>query len=75
MLATFAMTDTGLVFRKLPFPECLEGSARPLRVRSGGGTGLGLSICKAIVDRCGGTIPIDNGPTGGARVAAKLPCG
>ena len=35
--------------------------------------GLGLTICKAIVDRCGGTIGIDSPQEGGARFWYELP--
>lgn len=73
---TFTMTDTGPGFPKEALPKVFERfSQGGIRVRSGGGTGLGLSICKAIVDGCGGSIQIDNVPTGGARVVVKLPCG
>ena len=35
--------------------------------------GLGLTICKAIVDRCGGTIGIDSPQEGGARFWYEVP--
>jgi two-component system sensor histidine kinase BaeS len=73
---TFSMIDSGPGFPKEALPKLFERfSQAGFRVRSGGGTGLGLSICKAIVDGCGGSIQIDNAPTGGARVVVKLPCG
>jgi signal transduction histidine kinase len=37
------------------------------------GTGLGLAISKEIVERHGGTIRVEPGPTGGARFVASLP--
>lgn len=43
------------------------------RSRKSGGTGLGLSICKAICNRSGGGIIIDNHPEGGAVVEISLP--
>lgn len=43
------------------------------RSRKSGGTGLGLSICKAICDRVGGTIAIENRTEGGAEVIVLLP--
>ena len=36
-------------------------------------SGLGLSICKLLVERHGGTIAIQNHPTGGCEVAFCLP--
>lgn len=43
------------------------------RSRKSGGTGLGLSICKAICDRVGGSITIENHRDGGAIVIVSLP--
>ena len=37
------------------------------------GSGVGLAICRAIVDANGGTISIEDGATGGARVVVRLP--
>jgi len=37
------------------------------------GSGVGLAICRAIVDANGGTIAIEDGVTGGARVVVTLP--
>ncbi|WP_158748665.1 cell wall metabolism sensor histidine kinase WalK [Acidobacterium sp. S8] len=45
----------------------------PSRSRRSGGTGLGLSICKAICERAGGSIEIENRVVGGALVTVKLP--
>lgn len=45
----------------------------PSRNRATGGAGLGLAICKAIVDRAGGSIIIENCATGGASVSVFLP--
>jgi signal transduction histidine kinase len=45
----------------------------PSRSRKSGGTGLGLSICKAICERTGGSIEIENHSGGGALVTVKLP--
>jgi signal transduction histidine kinase len=38
-----------------------------------GGSGLGLSIVAELVTAHGGTVVIDNGPLGGARVTVRLP--
>jgi signal transduction histidine kinase len=43
------------------------------RSRKSGGTGLGLSICRAICNRTGGSIEIENHPAGGALVTVILP--
>jgi signal transduction histidine kinase len=45
----------------------------PSRSRESGGTGLGLAICKAICERAGGSIRIDNRSAGGAKVTLELP--
>jgi len=45
----------------------------PSRSRESGGTGLGLAICKAICDKSGGVIHIDNLPDGGVKISVKLP--
>jgi two-component system sensor histidine kinase KdpD len=37
------------------------------------GSGVGLAICRAIVDANGGSISIEDGVTGGARVVVTLP--
>jgi len=37
------------------------------------GSGVGLAICRAIVDANGGTIAIEDGASGGARVVVTLP--
>lgn len=41
--------------------------------RAGGGAGLGLSIVKRIVEAHGGTLTVDNRPTGGARFSMQFP--
>ncbi len=45
----------------------------PSRSRSTGGTGLGLAICKAIVDKYGGLIRLENRPRQGAIAIVRLP--
>ena len=45
------------------------------RARDGGGMGLGLSMVKAIVERHGGSVTVDDSPLGGARLAVRLPAG
>lgn len=41
--------------------------------RSEGAGGLGLAICKRIVEDGGGSISVQSGPTGGARLCVELP--
>jgi signal transduction histidine kinase len=43
------------------------------RARDDGGSGLGLAIVRKIVDACGGSVVIDEGPSGGARFTVRLP--
>jgi signal transduction histidine kinase len=45
----------------------------PSRARSTGGAGLGLAICKAMVDRCGGKITLENAAPAGVLAAVRLP--
>jgi two-component system OmpR family sensor kinase len=45
----------------------------PSRSRRSGGTGLGLSICRAICQRVGGAIAIENNASAGALVTVTLP--
>ncbi|MFT4621660.1 MAG: two-component system phosphate regulon sensor histidine kinase PhoR [Myxococcota bacterium] len=47
----------------------------PGHSRTHGGTGLGLSIVRHLVEGMGGSITIDDGDTGGARVRVSLPSG
>jgi signal transduction histidine kinase len=43
------------------------------RARDAGGVGLGLSMVKAIVERHGGSVTVDDAPLGGARFVVELP--
>ncbi len=40
-----------------------------------GGSGLGLYIVKGLLEAHGGSIEVDQGPTGGARFRFRLPAG
>lgn len=43
------------------------------RARRDGGAGLGLAVTKALVERAGGTVGVDDAPIGGARLVLTLP--
>ncbi|MEL6766763.1 MAG: ATP-binding protein [Pseudomonadota bacterium] len=43
------------------------------RARRTGGAGLGLAVVRSLAEAHGGTIAIDDAPTGGARLALRLP--
>jgi len=45
----------------------------PFRTSKARGAGLGLSVCKKIIDGCGGSIEVKNGPGGGAEFMVRLP--
>jgi signal transduction histidine kinase len=47
--------------------------AEASRSRKTGGTGLGLAICKAVVDKCGGSIEIQSEVGRGTTVVVRLP--
>jgi signal transduction histidine kinase len=43
------------------------------RARDAGGLGLGLSMVKEITEQHGGTVTVEDAPTGGARLRVRLP--
>lgn len=72
---TFEFFDNGVGVAAEHLPHLFE---RFFRVDSGrsrktGGTGLGLSIVKSTINIFGGTIKVDNGPTGGLVFTFTLP--
>jgi nitrogen fixation/metabolism regulation signal transduction histidine kinase len=54
-------------------PQVLARVFEPYMTTKPKGTGLGLPIVKKIVEEHGGSISIENGPTGGASVTIILP--
>ena len=54
-------------------PEMRAVLFEPFRTSKARGAGLGLSVCKKIVEGCGGSIEVKNGPDGGAECRVHLP--
>lgn len=69
------ISDEGKGIPQEALPHIFERFYRadPSRSRTNGGAGLGLAICKAIVDRCGGSISIASSPGLGTKVTVGLP--
>jgi len=65
----------GIAAESLPFIFERFSRAEPSRSRKTGGTGLGLAICKAVVDKCGGSIEMQSEPGRGTTVVVRLPIG
>jgi len=65
------VSDTGVGIK----PEHRERLFEPFFTTKGAGrgTGLGLAVCRNIVDRHGGTIKVDDVPSGGTRFLVTLP--
>ena len=73
--ATVVIADEGEGVPQEDLPHLFEPFYRadPSRARSSGGTGLGLAISKAICEKIGGSIAIDNLVGSGAAVTIHLP--
>lgn len=68
-------TGSGIAAEDLPhvFEKFYQGKVQAGRARSHKAAGLGLYTCKLLVERCGGTIAIQNHFAGGCEVAFTLP--
>jgi signal transduction histidine kinase len=67
--------DDGEGIDPADLPRIFERFSRsdPSRSRKTGGTGLGLAICKAITDKCDGSIQIESELGKGTKVIVRLP--
>ena len=54
-------------------PEALKQAFRPFFTTKPQGMGLGLSLARRIVERLGGTVTLNNRPSGGTTVTLTLP--
>jgi signal transduction histidine kinase len=73
--ARITIRDQGEGVPAESLPQIFErfSRAEPSRSRKTGGTGLGLAICKAVVDKCGGSIEIQSEVARGTTVIVRLP--
>jgi signal transduction histidine kinase len=73
--AELSVTDQGAGISREALPHIFQRFYRAdaSRSRSSGGAGLGLAICKAIADRCNGSITIESHEGEGTRVQVRLP--
>lgn len=65
-----AFEDTGPGYPE----DILLHGIRPFRTDKDGGSGLGLSILQRLIQNAGGTLRLENAPSGGARTIIELPC-
>ena len=72
---TLAVSDAGPGIPEEDLDRVFERFYRvdKSRARDPGGTGLGLAIVKHLVELHGGTVLVENRPTGGARFIVSLP--
>lgn len=63
------VADNGPGFASDLLPRVFE----PFVTTKATGGGLGLAVCRRIAEGCGGTIVVENGPSGGALVTVRLP--
>jgi signal transduction histidine kinase len=69
-----SVADNGLGVAETDLPRLFTAFARPATAPAAG-TGLGLALCRRIVERHGGMIWAEAGPTGGLVVRFELPEG
>ncbi|HET8841174.1 MAG TPA: HAMP domain-containing sensor histidine kinase [Ktedonobacteraceae bacterium] len=73
---SFLLRDTGCGIAPEDLPHVFEkfyhGRSQP-DDNARKAVGLGLYTCKLLVEKCGGTITIQNCPTGGCEVAVSVP--
>ena len=65
---TFAVIDSGSGIDVADRAHVFE----PFFSKRSGGSGLGLAVCRSIVSAHGGTISVESGPEGGARLVVDL---
>ncbi|WP_165449437.1 sensor histidine kinase [Krasilnikovia cinnamomea] len=70
---TVTLTDNGIGIPAGQHLAIFQRFHRAHATAGYSGTGLGLSICSRIVERHGGTIHVEDNPTGGSRFVFTLP--
>ena len=72
--AVFEVSDNGNGIDAAIMDRLFDGFVTQKNIIDGKrGMGLGLAICKAVVEAHGGTIRVENKPSGGARFVFSLP--
>jgi signal transduction histidine kinase len=72
-VAILAVSDTGPGIEPVDLPFVFDRFYRSQSARGTQGVGLGLAIAKGIVEKCGGTVDVQNGAEGGAVFTVRLP--
>ena len=68
-----SVTDDGAGVPPEDRERIFELFRRGRNAESDGGVGIGLAICQTIVERHGGRIWVEDGPSGGSRFSFLLP--